>query len=289
MSHCDAPNCPPACASPFARVVVSYLTAGGSTVHWELVPEFTDPLPYSFQLQVGQANHPEAEWSDVGAPVTNQFYALDGEQRVYGSQQWQFYRVQLTTSRGVYHSQPTGLLGTLSRRDWNLARERLRQELVAARMLGGQLGYLLKRRITGTPCPVCLDPQTREVKDPACPTCWGTGFLCGYFFPIDCVWATIEPKLVRFTLAAPRGTGVAVAVKARMLNTWMLSEEDVWVNQKTDERYYIHSIENLVEQRGVPLVAGVQMRPAPDSDPVYALAIPAQLRYGLERANPGGA
>ena len=113
------------------------------------------------------------------------------------------------------------------------------------RLHAGQEGYMLKRRISGVPCPVCLDHQTREVRDPACPVCWGTGWECGYFFPMSCVWADMDPK--------------------------------TYHTKKTDDRFYVHSVQNVLEVKGVPLVADVELRLAPASDPIYDLPIPQQL------------
>ena len=50
---------------------------------WELLDTFTDKGPLTFQLQVGStANQDADDWENVGLPVTDQYFALDGEQRV---------------------------------------------------------------------------------------------------------------------------------------------------------------------------------------------------------------
>ena len=271
------------CDAVFERLTVSYLVRGGTIVRWGLKPEFMDPRPHTFQLQVGQSANPDADdWIDVDAPVVDQFVAVDGEQRIYGKMRWQYYRVKLTTDAGVYFSEPTGLMGTLGRRDWRIAREAVRQELVRMKMAAGQLGYLLKRRVTGANCPHCLDQQTKEVRNPSCPYCYGTGKLCGFFYPISCVWADISPKAVHLNIDPSRGTAADIGVRARMLNVWLLSEEDVWIQRSNDDRYYVHSVSNIAEIQGVPIVADVEMRPAPATDVVYTIPIPQQI------ANIGG-
>ena len=280
-------ECPPeACESVFDRVVVSYLIRGGTRVMWEMRDDFVDPQPFEFQLQAGQTNSNAADdWVDVGLPVTDQFVAMDDEQRVFNK--WPnrtFYRVKLTTRLDTYFSEPTGGEGTLSKRDWRLAREIIRMELVRFKQHAGERGLLLKRRITGENCPTCLDFQTMEVRDPACPDCWGTGKKCGYFFPIDCVWADLNPKTYRTHLDGGRGRGTIneVVVKGRMLNTFLLGEEDIWINLVTDDRYYAHEVQNTAEMRGVPLIANVELRPAPFTDVAYDIVIPQQLeRLGL--------
>ncbi len=282
MPHdCDT-SCPVSlCASPFDRVVVSYLTKGGSRVAWELVPSFNDPAPLTFQLQVGTTNNQHADdWEDVGFPVADRFFAVDGEQRVYGKDRWTHYRVKLTTTLGTYLSDPINLMGTMSRHDWRLAREILRKELVAHRG-ASQLGYLLKRRVTGQRCPKCLDHMTGEVRNPACTVCYGTGFRCGYYYPMGCVWANMSPRTRRTELDGGQGRGTVndVVVMARMTLTNLMNEDDVFVNRVTDDRYYVHKIQHVAEWRGVPLIGQVELRPIPFSSIIYDIEIDDQLAY----------
>lgn len=272
---CDV--CPAECGSVFSRVRISYLLRGGTAVSWELKPSFLDPRPYSFTLQVGQSANPDADdWADVGLPVVDAFAAVDGEQRIWGMLNWTHYRVKLETLVGTYLSEPTGLLGTLNHRDWRIASEVVRRENLRLSDKAGQLGVLLKRRVTGTQCTFCLDPQTEESLRPDCPHCWGTGFYCGYFFPIACVWAELSPRRQRIQLdgGGARGTTGDVVRSARIANPWLVAAEDAWVNIATDERYYVHAVENVKETRGVPTIANVELRLAPATDILYTLPIP---------------
>lgn len=276
--HCQP--CPPVCPSVFDTVSVSYLIRGGTRVMYTLLDSFLDPGPYVFQLQYGSTANPYADdWVDVGLPVENQYMVIDPEQRMFGKQNTAHYRIQLTTPQDTYYSDPVGAQGVLSGRDWRLARETIRQ---FRRMFrygpGGQLGYLLKRRVTGVKCPRCLDLQTGESKDPNCPLCYGTGFQCGYYYPIACVWAILTPTTHRLKSDPVRGQVDDVVVSAIMLAIDMLSKEDIWVNARTDERYFIHSVQNIAEIRGVALVANVELRPAPYTSVIYDIPIPAQLR-----------
>ena len=208
------------------------------------------------------------------------FIAIDAEQRVFNkAPNRTFYRIVLTTPSGVTISDPVAAMGTLSVRDARIARETLRQEIVRFRHAAGQQGILLKRRITGENCPTCLDFGTNEVRDPNCPDCFGTGKQCGYFFPVDCIWADMDPKAYHTELDAGKGRGTIddIKVRARMINTWLMGEEDVWVNELTDDRYYVHRIQHVAEMRGVPLVAKVELRPAPYTDIIYTIDIPEIL------------
>jgi hypothetical protein len=270
-------DCPPQCEFVFDRVHVSYLIRGGARVMWDIVPEFSDPLPWTFQLQVGKtANNAADDWTDVGLPADNSFYAIDSAQHVFGRTQFTHYRVKLSTTIDTYYSQPTNGLGVLDRRDWRLATEAVRQERVRNR-LESQVGYLLKRRSSGLRCTLCTEHQTAETLDPNCPQCFGTGFQCGYYYPMPCVYADIGPKATYTHLDPNRGTVNDIVVQARMLMVPLLESLDVWVSKKTDDRYYIHEIQSIAERKGIPLIANVKLRPAPYSDVIYDIEIPEQI------------
>jgi hypothetical protein len=272
--------CPTAsCTTVFDRVVVSYLIPGQTRVAWTLRSDFLDPGPYAFQLQVGTtASNDSNDWVNVGLPVNNMFFAIDPVQRVFGKTNWTHYRIVLTTKQGTYFSLPTGLLGTLGHRDWRLAREIVRKETIDHR-LASQQGYLLKRRVTGVKCPICLDFQTDNVLNPECPSCYGTSFECGYFYPVACVWAKMRPKAYHTHLDNEiRGTVKDVFVGARMLMTELFEEEDVWVNKDSDDRYFVHDIVHASEIRGVPIIGDpITLRLIPYSSIIYTIGIPDQL------------
>lgn len=259
-------------------VHVSYLIRGGTRVMWQLIPEFNDPLPWTFQLQVGKSGDENADdWTDVGLPVENSCYSIDSEKRAYSKTQNTHYRVKMTTPVAVYYSQPAAKSGILNVRDWRLAKEIVRKEKLRFRYTS-QDGYLLKRRTNGQDCTKCLDLQTNEVTDPYCQECWGTGKQCGYYYPMACIWADLSPRTRRLHIddQARRGTVKDIVVTGRMLMLPLIDEQDVWVSRKTDDRYYIHSIQDVAEIRGVPLIANIEMRPAPFTDVIYEIPIPQQ-------------
>lgn len=282
---CEGNDCLPNCDNVFDLVHVSYLIRGGTRVMWDLIPEFKDPTPWVFQLQVGETGNEDAsDWEDVGLAVANTCYAIDSQKHEYGSTANTHYRIKLTTPAGVYYSNPTAKTGILQPRDWRLAKEIVRRELVRFKY-SAQDGYLLKRIISGPGCTRCLDFQTNEVTDPYCPQCRGTGKECGYYYPMACIWADLSPQAKRMDVddQAVRGTVQDIVVTGRMLTLPLIAENDVWVSRKTDERFYIRSIQHIAEMRGVPLLANVEMRPAPFTDVIYDVEIPQQDIWLQER------
>lgn len=267
-------NCRFDCGWVFDRVVVFPSTVGGSRVEWSLHPLFRDPGPFVFQLQVGRTDNPQADdWTDVGSPVTDTFYAIDPAQRVWAMTQWTHYRLLLTTGLGSYASAPQNALGALSRQDWTKWKNHVRMwSLKLQKGPGSSLGYLLKRRLYGAPCS-CVDPLTGEVRRPQDPVCFGTGWVGGYFAPIPCIWADLALKLTRDHLDPSRGNVNELNVAAKLLAVPQLYEKDVFVEKKTDIRYSVHGIEYLVAQNGVPAAVSVKLIPFPFDHVIYQYPI----------------
>lgn len=274
VTDCDTPVCRPDCEWIFDRVRVWHVTTGGTRVEWQLHPQFTDPGPYDFQLQTGRTGLSTADdWTDVGLPVTDAFYAVDDTQRLYGQTPWTHYRIKLTTPQGTYYSAPEPVWGSLARSDWlKWKNARRNWDFQFKHGPGGQEGYLLKRKLYGERCE-CLDIRTMEVTKPQHETCYGTGFVGGYFPAQSCVYAELDLRLTREKLDGMRGTTNDLVVPAKLLAVPQLFDKDVWVDKDTDIRYFISGVQHLAEIRGVPVVVAASLKPAPLSHVIYKFPI----------------
>lgn len=271
------------CDEVFANIRVLPTIRQGTLVEWELHPNFRDAGPYEFQLQFGRTGDNDADdWAPVGASAFNVFMMIDDEQRVYGKTNWAHYRICLTTPLAQYFSRPVSSLGDLSFTDRRIFTTMLKAQMQMMRHMSGsgsRAGSLLKRRLFGTPCD-CLDKLTREVTDAECPLCYGTSFAGGYYDPIDCIYAAMHPNMSHNNLDGGRARGTideGLVVAARMLAVPQLFEEDVWVDPKNDNRWYLHKIQNAVEWRGVAIAVDVELRLAPYTDPIYEVDVPNLL------------
>lgn len=265
------------CDDIFSRITVDTLIEGGTRVSWELSDKFDDVGPYTFQLQVSLHGVETAtDWVPVGATVVDQNYAIDDEKRVHGQTQFAHYRICLQSVEGDYFSKPIHAWQGLSARDGRIVREVIRQERLNFRE-GGIEGFFLKRKIFGDGCE-CLDFQTMEIRNPECSECYGTGFVGGYWPAATCVFAIVDPRTRHEQLdgGQARGTTNDIFTKGRMLAMPFMNEEDVWIDRRTDNRWFIHRIDNIVERRGVPVVANVELRHAPYSHPIYMFPRPDQ-------------
>lgn len=261
----------------FDRLRVSHLVSGNSLVTWDFNNSMTDAGPYRYQLYVGKTGSLTADdWSPVGAPVADIWYLRDDRKRLWGMTNWIHYVVAVTSAAGVRYSRPESAQNGWSFTEWRKAASLVRKETLAFRMAHANSGYLLKRRTCGEFCS-CLDFQTQEVRNPACPLCLGTGYTGGYHAAIGCVYALFSLH-GRNPDQNDKGTTDDVVVTARMLNDPQLYEYDVWVDRETDDRYFLRDFNSAAEIRGRAIVLNVQLRLIPFGHIVYSQPIPTQAQ-----------
>lgn len=282
---CDDLDClpPGACEQygPFGPITVLPTVAHGTRVEWQLDPNFQDPEPHTFTLQVGRTGLAQADdWEDVGAPAENTYYLLDDTQRVFGMTNWTHYRVQLVTPAGTYHSRPTAVDSTLPRRHRGPYRSMLSAHEKRLRLSDGREGYLLKRRLYGPRCTGCRwNDLLNEQTDPQCELCYGTGFLGGYFDPLPCYYANLNGRRSYNQQDENVGTvdpSAMVLKGVELLGVPQLFRGDVWVDRYADRRWVIHEVDSGVEYVGQVVLYSATLLLAAMSDVVYRLPIPGQ-------------
>lgn len=286
MSESSLQDCGAACERDcswlFDRVRVYPTIKHGTRIAWTLHPQFADPLPHTFQLQVGTTGLSGADdWQDVGLPATNTWFLLDDEARIFGKTQWTHYRIKLTAASGTYYSSPQHAWGNLSFKYWRKLRNVIRLWEVKFKKTGaGQLGYLLKRRVTGPqpePGKGVIDYLTGEVVNPQAESTRGTEYLQGYYEPVECVYAELDRVVRREQLKQDQGMDNPIQVGARALAMPFWDSYDVWVDKDTDFRWCVHTVQHLVEVQGVPAVVQLELRLLPFTHPVYELEIMDQV------------
>lgn len=276
-------GCPADCSWVFGRVQVRPTVNFGTWVEFLLHPQFADPGPYTYQLQVGHTGTNLADdWANVGLPVAGDInHLVDDRKRIYGKTQWTHYRIQLTTPESVYYSPPAHCWGDLPFRFWRLVanRERLYRKQFE-RTVRGQEGYLLKRRLVGATPEAgqgVIDYLTGDVVNPQSEETVGTEFIGGYYLPIPCVWADLGNVDRREHIELKRSTvNDGLKVKATLLARPQIDSYDVWVSKRNDFRWEIHQINHIEEIEGVPIAVSAEFRLLPFTHPVYKFEIAGQ-------------
>lgn len=261
--------------SPITRVNVDYITEGGARITWEVDRTLTDSGPYSFQLQKSAGGGDNSDdWIDVGPPSIDAPYLLDPDKRLWGMSVTLSYRIILTTAAATYVSKAVNAEGNLSRKEWLDVREILRKETLMLRGLTGTNGFLLKALRYGTRCS-CRNADSGEVMNSSHLLCYGTGYVGGYHPPVASFFANADPTTTKERVAynEERGTTKPTTTWARMTGMLPMLHRDAFVAVGSDDRYYVHTVEEAATRAGVAIVYEVELRLAPRSDILYALEV----------------
>ena len=264
-------------SGPFKRFDVdthfSAVTKQAVFVSWAMSPNFSAPSPWTFTLYRGLAPTDDAlepiativdvPWIYDTRPITNMLDLTV------------FYQVVLTDANGVtYPSQVADCKSYWSRYDWSIAKEVTRKELLLLTKKTGTHGYLLKRRYFGTQCPVCIDPVLKTSNQSQCPSCYGTGFVGGYY-PAQTCWLTLNATQFSQKLTE-NGLITHTAETARGLAYPSATPNDLWVNTHANTRYFVATDTRAVARlRGIDLVVEFNLNKVAPDHTVYNVPTPS--------------
>ncbi len=261
----------------FRRVAVDNFIAGTRRIWWQLDPRFDPQGACYFQLQHSHTGTPTAaDWTNVGEPAQNTYYAVDDTRRLFGKTLNSFYRVSITTAAGdTYISPVANCFGELPDQDWLLMQEIIRKEKLRGEFVS-IAGTLLKRMRYGARCPRCRDELTEEVTDGHCEICNGTGYRVGYHPAVPlCVDKSLE-TIAETTDGELRGPVNDEVVQGRVIGFPVpLQKEDIWVDD-TDRRWYVDRVGIIAAKRSMPIILDVVLKLLPFTNAAYRIPLCGQ-------------
>lgn len=241
----------------------------GFVFRWEVNPVFVDPIPWTFVVERAPAK--DGPWTAAGPAVVNKFIWTSDCRIQINKDEVLFFRISLTTSKGVYHSQVVKPYGDLPKREFLIARELMRKEILQARTMAGVIGQLWSISTFGERCKHCRDPITNDVLDSNCSYCLGTGRLPPYHGPYN-TWMTFSPS-ARDEQMADDGSGTRqpYTFEVRMICCPYAKDSDVIVDPCKDKRYYVDAVKSEAEIRRIAIVQTLTVHEAPVSEAIYNL------------------
>ena len=263
------------CYSLFGVLTVLPSIQGGTRVEWDLNERLKKRQKgvYRYTLQVSFTGvQDETAWRDV-VTEDDTYYLVDPRQRVYGSQQYTYYRVKLESPESGFmaYSAPAHCFGALTCEQWNYWNACLQNEKLHLSQ-GGVPGWLYKHKLSyAKKCPACASFQTDEPTQPFCEVCRGTGYETGYYDPVCCYMNLTPSQYGQKTDMETQGSVHDTTKQAECLCDPMPVSYDIWINAKNDHRYFIHEVTATVAPYDVPLKLGIAMRKIAFSNPLYQL------------------
>ena len=256
---------------PFERVEVLPSYMAGFTFRWTISSIFYDPLPWNFVVEEAPAK--DGPWTAISTTIVNQVVWIDTRKTFINKDEVLFFRITLTTPNRTYVSQVKMPYGDLPEREFLLAREIMRKEVLRARTMSGIIGKVWNIATFGPICTHCEDPITHDVLDSNCVYCFGTGREPGYHGPYA-TWMTFSPA-DRDAKMSEDGSGnrQPYTFSVRTVVCPRIKESDVIIDPCTDKRYYVDRVKIEAEIRRVPIIQTLTAHEAPVTEPIYRLGL----------------
>jgi len=260
---------------PFLSVDITPNYALGFSFYWTLSNGFSDPNPLSWTFTVERGYSPTGPWEALSPALGNvRFWAqstdpVNPEQLRLNKDRILHYRIVLTTPVKTYYSDVRMPYGDVSRYDYLILREIMRQELLRMRLMSGVRCAYWSEAVYGSPCPVCRHPVSGDSLREDCDACYGTGVLPGYYGPYD-VWCSFTPEK-RDTEQTDNGTVQLRSLVVRMIGYPYSKHGDIIVDLESNKRYHIDGVETLMEVRRIGAIQQALANELPLSDPIYRL------------------
>jgi hypothetical protein len=258
----------------FREIRIIPRVVGGTVVAWDYNQAAGLSSP-RFQVQVGRADAPDDEWQPLSPWLNRTYFFVDPIRRDAGFYRRTYYRIAVKSGSQIRFSAvrpaDSQLVNAGQQRDYN---EIIRREQMRAndRNSPTSVGYLLKVRYHGDPCPECTDPDTGQSYKSDCSRCFGVGYDKGYYPPFPCFHVDLGPMDHHLKMYEEQGPAIEGGVRAiRYLNIPSVHPWDVWVDKASDHRFLIGQIKPITTFGVHPLICNAAASQLPFSDPVYKI------------------
>ena len=245
--------------------------AFGFSFSWMLDMAFNDSYPWVFQVEVAPA--PDGEWKAISPQLVNIFCWSGNVPVKVNKSRVLFFRLKLKTPENEYYSEVIQPYGNLSKKEFLIAKDIMRREVLHMSQLAGVPEKVLLKANWGPRCKVCVDPITGRSRNSNCPSCVGTGFEKPYHGPYD-MWMLFSSDSQHQMAENPNtGTTEQKNFTARAIGSIVLKYHDVVIDSRSNKRYYVNNAAIISEIRRIPIIQQLQLSEAAVTDPIYKLVI----------------
>lgn len=178
-----------------------------------------------------------------------------------------YYKIKAEEGTYTYESEPLSSYPVATPAALMLVRKN--ENLLIRKGKVGIPSFIFVKRTWGTRCPACFRGGTA---DSTCEKCFGTGFVGGYYDPIDTYVARSPEQRVS-------GSAKGVPIETDRRRYWMsnyplLREGDVIVDNR-GERWKVLPGIQVTDFQGFPLRQIFNASRRPNSDVIYKLPVPS--------------
>lgn len=246
----------------------------GHVLQWVLDPVFIEDEPHIFTVEI--SGTPTFELIDYTLPAGENVVIRDKTNTKQDHSANKYYRVKLTTGADKTYYSPLILFGIdkYTRRQYVIASEIVRKELLRMRKFTGSKGWLLKRKVVGTPMKQLLevDPVSGVALTDNT-SHQGTSLEGGYYPPIGFYFSTERTAQAR--KLSEFGMTEIYSNSFRTVGFPSIDSYDIIVDSDTDDRWIIKDLQPFpFPGTDIIVVQTMEVQLIPNTDPVYKIATP---------------
>lgn len=255
--------------------ILSQGASGGFDVFWEITGASFTPT-----FQVSMADTESGPWTALLSTKTANLFLLNaGTQRLNMQSALTWFKVGVYNGSSlIAESWPMDARNGMARRDYLRYREILRRWRIFFDKTPCNPGFLVRRKIYGTKCPVCMDEILATPVSSECSTCYGTGIVGGYFDPFQMRADWVAGNLPRSTNTSKEVQGPQQIQKPniKIFGYPDAKSEDIWVDFGSRYFYIVEAV-NPEQWNGSVITQTLSISKLPSHHPAYNLSIPTSL------------
>lgn len=228
--------------SIFSEVNVILDFNNNKFISWKLSPSFQRCGGY---FVVEWAGHAQKFERISKEPIDETFFVWDGLAAVVPDRD-HYYRVGYVDQLKdcIYYSEPVREgVGNLSSIDKQYIKNIMHRLCLTFEKYSGTPGVVMHRRVSGELCPHCTDASVYAQEVSYCPYCEGTGFVGGWYPPIDLTLQLIgHPGTDKDQSPSVGATIPTINIRAEGIAYPWVCKGDVWVSKNTNDRFVIDGV-----------------------------------------------
>jgi hypothetical protein len=247
-------------------------------VKWDLAPTAQDLSNLTFVVDRGESPSALVPISHA-IPATALREFVDYTAKLKNVEKVYYYRVRAVETIADVPTQ-TFLSETLplEGRPDLVALYIVEEHLFAHRYVYGSPALIFKHMMEGTACKDCFDPVLKRVTKSNCTTCYGTGFLGGYY-PFMESWMDFNPDPKQVQIAE-WGARQPSQTDIQFTNYPLLAVGDLIVELKQNRYWKVANVRNTEKNR-TTILQVCRLDEVNRSDIEYKIEVPDEARLRL--------
>ena len=262
---------------PFTSIQAAIGVHNERIVTWTMQSNTIYPANSILQVENSRAGGP---WEVLANDLADNCFFIDTRRRNYNKYMNECYRLRLTipesagTPKQEYVSDIVQA-GQFQAYPFSEEAENVIRMAEKTIELSGVTGVLLKKKHWGVRCEHCTDFDDQMTVNEHCPWCLGTGFAGGFYNGIS--MALIKDKIDRVEKQTQSNVEEQEKITGRCIAFPWIRYGDVWVEDKTNKRYFVNGVTPTSSYKEVDLIYAIELNKIEYTDVMYSKAADAKV------------